>query len=244
MTIIAIDGASRRNGKPDCVSAGAAVVFLDNNDLVLKVKPEYASTSQRGEINGLILALEYAVSILPDGEDIIVVTDSEYLHNTIMKEWLQKWYKNDWVGSTGPVKNRDLWEHVYKLLQEIHNHEGEVYLNWTKGHLLAYSPSNIKNAMEEDVTGYVLYDRISTMAKRDSEFHRLVTEFNKQRREHDYMELPAVAACDWVIYNTVADCIASYTVGIVDCIGTPTENEQTIKAKAKEAELISKLYNK
>ena len=55
MLVISIDGACRRNGKPDCVASGAVFIkqYDEDNNLVA-TRPlsvwELKSTNQRGEL--------------------------------------------------------------------------------------------------------------------------------------------------------------------------------------------------
>ena len=214
--LIAIDGACKRNGKPDCSSAGAAWIQTDAGEMCYKsIFEETESTNQRGEINGLISALVFAAQSNTK-EDIIIITDSEYLHNTVMLDWLGKWEANNWVGATGPVKNRDMWEKVFKLVKMINRDEERIFMQWTKGHLMSYSAGNIKQAMVYDPTGIELFMRITAVANRKSEKDRIVNDFFRQRREHGREEIPSDMALDWVIANTVADCLASYIVKVLD----------------------------
>jgi ribonuclease HI len=54
-----------------------------------------------------------------------IISDSQYVVNTINKNWARKWLnEND-----GTKKNLDLWFKIIKLL-EFH----EVTIEWTKGH--------------------------------------------------------------------------------------------------------------
>lgn len=231
--IIAIDGASKRNGKSDCLSSGVATIFHDNGDILLKSRIEAESTNQRGELNGLVEALNYGLAYITDKEDkdIIIVSDSQYLCDTITKDWISKWVSQDWYGSTGPIKNPDTWQIVYKYLCEIRAQGGDVYMNWTKGHLLAYSDSNIELALRSDPTGYTLFDRICTVANRPAEHGRVAAEFNRQRKVQGYPTLPTEIAVQWVTYNTLADCVASYMVKNVDAV----------LQMSKEAEFINQL---
>lgn len=233
--IIAVDGASKRNGKPDCLSSGVAVIFHDDDTILLKPRVEAESTNQRGELGGLIEALQYAAFYVEtaDNKDVIIISDSQYLCDTITKDWIGKWARQDWYGSTGPIKNPDMWMVVHELLKIIRRHGGDVYMNWTKGHLLAYSEGNIDAAMNEDPQGYVLLDRLSTLANRPSEKGRITAAFNKKREEQGYPTLPEPVAVQWVIYNTMADCVASYMVKRVD------EAQQ----KVNEAAFMEQLSN-
>ena len=89
--LIAIDGACKRNGEPDCFSTGVAWFITDTGDMFFKAACETQSTSQRGELSGLLEALKYATENAAEDEDVIIVTDSEYMFNSVDKEWCLKW---------------------------------------------------------------------------------------------------------------------------------------------------------
>ena len=211
--LIAVDGACKRNGQPTCSSCGVAFIQTDSGDILFKSRFETNSTNQRGEINGLYEALLYATANAGPDEDIIIVTDSEYLHNTVAYDWCFKWRSNNWVGSTGLVKNSDQWSKICALLDKL---PGRVFMQWTKGHLLPYTLGNIKTAMRADPTGVDLFMRISAIANRGSERARIISDFNYQRAKHDKQIVPDEIALSWVVANTTADCIATYVEGIMD----------------------------
>lgn len=218
--LIAIDGACKRNGQPDCSSSGVAWIQTEDGQFLFKSKFETRSTNQRGEINGLLEALKFSVATtleLSKGkatEDIIIITDSEYIHNTVALGWYEKWRRNHWIGATGEtVKNADMWQEVAKLLDQLGD---SVFIEWTKGHLLPYTPGNINQALRADPEGIELYTRIMSLAQRPSERARLIYDFNRQRVEHDKQAVPENVAIDWLVANTVADCLASYVVKIMD----------------------------
>lgn len=213
--IISTDGACKHLGKPDCFSIGIAWIQTDDGKFLFEARAEEKSTSQRGEINGLINALEYAVKNSAADEDIIIITDSEYLHNTVMKEWCFKWRDNAWLTSTGdPAKNYDLWLIVCDMLDKLG--KDRVYLNWTKGHLLSYNKKLTERILKDDPTGVMLYVNITTVANRPSEKQRIYEEFNANRTSHDYSQMPIQTSVDWVVMNVMADSIATYVVNLLD----------------------------
>lgn len=206
--IISTDGACKWGGTPECVSCGVAFIQTVDDNMLFKALVEDASTSQRGELNGLILALEYAVENL-DYEDTIIITDSEYLYNSVMKEWCFKWRQNNWQGSTGIVKNVDKWERITELLDKLG--PSNVFLQWTKGHLISnLSPSLVKRIMNTDNTGLQLYSNIQSFANRPSDKQRIADELNKHRVEHGLHKLPDDTAIEWVSMNVMADLLAGY----------------------------------
>lgn len=210
--LISIDGACKRNGQSTCSSAGVAWIINEDGSMLYKATFETCSTSQRGEINGLLEALKYAANS-PASEDITIITDSEYLYNTVTKDWCHTWRVAGWIGATGPVKNADMWEEVTRLLDVLGD---RVYMEWTKGHILPYTPGNIKQAMLVDDTGIELYSRIKSVSERPCESANIAARFNKERLEHDKMIVPTDVAITWAVLNTVADCLASYIVRSLD----------------------------
>lgn len=215
--LFAIDGACKRNGEPTCVSVGVAWCITDDGDMGFKSKFEHESTSQRGELNGLTEALEFAAEHARDDEDIIIVTDSEYMFNTIALEWWSKWRANRWYGAQGDiVKNVDMWKHVAELMDKLAAKHCEVSMQWTKGHLVHYTPGNIKKAMEVDPTGVELYTRIAAVANRPADIGRIVQQFKEERVKHKHMAPPDAIALEWAIVNATADALASYIVKIFD----------------------------
>lgn len=211
--LIAIDGACKRNGTPECMSCGVAWIQTEMGDMLYKARVEATkSTSQRGEINGLHEALLYAVDHAAQDEDIIIITDSEYLYNTVMLEWYIKWRVNDWVGASGPVKNADMWEQIYQLLTKLNSPIERVFIQWTKGHIIHYTPGNVKKAMQVDATGIELFMRISAIANRESERGRIARDFIRQRVDHDRSAVDEDTALSWAIANATADCLASFII--------------------------------
>jgi len=70
---------------------------------------------------------------------VTVRTDSQYLSDGMTK-WIQNWKANNWVHKVKhegkqPIKNRDLWEEIDRLVDKH-----EVQWVWVKGH--ATDPDN------------------------------------------------------------------------------------------------------
>lgn len=65
---------------------------------------------------------------------IDVFSDSAYVVNCFKDRWYRSWLANNWVSSSGPVKNVDLWK---KLLYLANDMIGEGFsIEWThiRGH--------------------------------------------------------------------------------------------------------------
>lgn len=106
--IIYTDGSCLKNPGP-----GGWAYLLKYKD-----KKSYSSgfepdtTNNRMELTAVIKALES----IKKPFRIILHTDSEYIYNAFIKNWLAKWEKNGFISSTKtPVKNKDLWEKLSEL---------------------------------------------------------------------------------------------------------------------------------
>lgn len=156
MLLIAIDGACRRNGKPDCISAGSAFAVHYDDDLeicktVTISDYEIGSTNQRGELLALKLALEY---IIANNNEANVVTDSEYLFNAMTKNWCSTWAHNGWKTSLGePVKNMDIWAKIHELYNKL---RVEVHFYHIKGHCIPFGAVTASTLLSRDDSGLEL----------------------------------------------------------------------------------------
>ena len=77
-----------------------------------------------------ITAVLEAVKLLKFPCKITIYSDSAYVVNCFKQGWIYNWQKNNWKGSDKkPVKNQELWEELYDVLQK---HEFEFVK--VKGH--------------------------------------------------------------------------------------------------------------
>jgi len=86
---------------------------------------EAETTNNRMELLGVINALEK----LKEPCEVTLFTDSQYISNAINKGWLEAWRAKGWVRKDGELKNPDLWQRLWELLQK-----NTVRVNWVKGH--------------------------------------------------------------------------------------------------------------
>ena len=87
---------------------------------------EKETTNNRMELTAVIEAL----SALKEPCKVTLTTDSKYVCDAVLKEWVYSWQKNGWKkADKKPALNVDLWEKLLPLL-EIH----EVEFCWVKGH--------------------------------------------------------------------------------------------------------------
>jgi ribonuclease HI len=122
--IIYTDGAARGNPGP----AGWGVVALfGSKEIEFGGRKDHATNNQM-ELQAAIEALKYikknSVSI-----PVEIHADSKYVILGI-SEWIPNWIKNNWRNAAKkPVLNRDLWEELYALNQELN-----PKWNYVKGH--------------------------------------------------------------------------------------------------------------
>lgn len=119
------DGACRGNGKENTI--GAYGIVLIYNDVKKEIKKSFVNTTNNiMELSAVIDAL----SMLKEPCSVKIYSDSAYVVNAINQNWIKSWIKNGWrTSSKEPVKNRELWEKLIKLM-EIH----EVNFIKVKGH--------------------------------------------------------------------------------------------------------------
>lgn len=215
--IISIDGACRRNGKPDCFSTGAA--FVKSTELGMFVTEETNSTNQRGELSALIMGLHVGLIELRENPDetVYLISDSEYVVNGINKEWYKNWKRKGWITADGnPVKNRDLWEKATVLLDQYGSDNLAVY--HTKGHLVSVGKVTAANILSTDAPLMDLYELV---ANKYDEF--LINPSKKDALDHarnlflrnNNALPPDDVYKDIVVCNTVTDLVASWHA---DCL--------------------------
>lgn len=119
------DGACRGNGKENTI--GAYGIVLIYNEVKKEIKKSFVNTTNNiMELSAVIDAL----SLLKEPCSVKIYSDSAYVVNAINQNWIKNWIKNGWrTSSKEPVKNRELWEKLMKLM-EIH----EVKFIKVKGH--------------------------------------------------------------------------------------------------------------
>ena len=209
--IIAIDGACKGNGKPGCVSAGSAFIKRDDGTCALYTAVESGSTNQRGELKGLLLGLAAG---LQHQRNLFFITDSEYIFNTITKDWFINWRKKGWITANNePVKNRDLWEEACSILDDYDMDNFSIF--HIKGHLLSIGSVTASRIIEKDATCSLLYEHAkgkldlesASFVNRDKINHALEVFY----RNHGYSP-PADKFKELIICNTVADIAASYAL--------------------------------
>ena len=96
-------------------------------------RAEHATNNQM-ELTGPIEALKHLKNKFPQVRHVEIVSDSKYVILGIT-EWIGNWQKNNWRNAAKkPVLNRELWEELYKLTEDlkpkwtyVKGHNGDKY---------------------------------------------------------------------------------------------------------------------
>lgn len=221
MLVISIDGACRRNGKPNCVSAGGVFIMHYNNALelthtALKSNYELESTNQRGEMLALLTAIDY---VYDSKQSAQVITDSEYLFNTMTKNWCGNWANKGWITSTGaPVKNKDIW------LQIKHTHdkclaEGiELIFYHVKGHTIPFGKVTAQRLIAQDSSGMMLYEAVSTKYDEVKDYRDVAGKVSELSEKNNGFIPTEDILKRFVVTNIVADAVATRCVEAADAL--------------------------
>ncbi len=117
MIHVYVDGACSHNPG---VGGWAAVIVTD--DTVKAISGgSLKTTNNRMELYAVIRALERINRLFHHGkivrQQVYIYSDSAYVINNIRNAYY--WFKNNWIGTTGEIKNKDLWSRLLELLKQI-----------------------------------------------------------------------------------------------------------------------------
>lgn len=116
------DGSCRKN--PGGAGGYGAVLLYENQ--MMEISEGFPSTTNNiMEMMAAIVGLD----ALTEKCKVNLYSDSAYLVNAFNHPWLKKWQRNGWQSTSGPVKNKELWEKLL-VLTTMH----EVTFIKVKGH--------------------------------------------------------------------------------------------------------------
>ena len=120
--ILYTDGAC--SGNPGKGGWGAILKYNDH-EKVLSGREE-STTNNRMELTAVIKGLE----ALKESCDVQIYSDSAYVVNSFLQNWITAWQENNWkTSSKKDVLNVDLWK---KLVELTHKHSVQWFK--VKGH--------------------------------------------------------------------------------------------------------------
>lgn len=118
MVTIYTDGSSRGNPGP----GGFGTILTFKNFRKEISQGFIRTTNNRMELLAVIAGLE---ALKTPGQDVLVVSDSKYVVDSVEKKWVFGWEKKNFKDK----KNPDLWKR-YLDIHRQHN----VRFKWVKGH--------------------------------------------------------------------------------------------------------------
>jgi len=189
------DGAC--SGNPGMGGWAFVIPKLEAEDSGYYVK----TTNNRMEITAVIEALNYVNEYFWGVDKVEIITDSQYVVNTMTKGWQKK-------------KNLDLWEALDEILYMFK----EVKWTWVKGH--ADNKHN-QRCDELAVEAYRIYQR----AKEEKESQKAHEALHKYDDCYD-TEIPLTATSPQTAVAIALTAHKRYTIGnhtytILDCAGLP-----------------------
>lgn len=105
------DGAC--SGNPGPGGWGAILMYNETSKEISGANKD--TTNNIMEITAVLEALK----LLKEECEVKVYSDSAYVVNAFNQGWIYNWKKNNWkTASKDPVKNRELWEELYSLVQK------------------------------------------------------------------------------------------------------------------------------
>jgi ribonuclease HI len=116
------DGSSEPNPGP----GGWGAVYVKDGKIISEQhghKPH--TTNNQMELTALI----EACALVPEGTDAILYTDSQLCVNT-MNVWAKGWEEKGWKKKGGPIKNLELVQELYGILQD----RPELEIRWIAAH--------------------------------------------------------------------------------------------------------------
>ena len=103
--IVYTDGACSRNPGPG--GWAAVLQYKGAQKEISGYMPD--TTNNRMELMGAIMALE----ALKEPCEVVLHTDSAYVHNAFQQRWIDRWQRNGWrTASNDPVENSNLWRQL------------------------------------------------------------------------------------------------------------------------------------
>lgn len=130
------DGSLKRLGKNLTFGAWGFIVTKDGQEIYEASGGEYNTTNQRMELEAIIQALNYIITIRRSNERVSIYSDSAYAINCYLHKWYENWQTNGWLNSKKEeVANKDQWfqlipyfDNFWFSFSKVDGHSG-VYWN-------------------------------------------------------------------------------------------------------------------
>jgi len=124
---------------------GWAFIVLEGEELVREGSGRAltSTTNNRMELNAVLCGL----ASLEPGAEVLVVTDSQYVVNGIVKGWAARWEQEQYLNAQGEERvNTDLWKALLVLVRERN-----VTWQWIKAHTRQEDVHSQMNALVDEM---------------------------------------------------------------------------------------------
>ena len=127
MIYLYTDGANSLKTK---VGGYAAILVNEQDELITTLVESFCNrpTNNMVELAGVIFGLDYIINHPELGKEVTVISDSEYVVLGA-SERLDRWIAKGWKCTTGPVKNKPLWEAINSFKSQLN-----ITWKWVRGH--------------------------------------------------------------------------------------------------------------
>lgn len=116
MTIKVVDLYTDGACEPNPGKGGWGAILMFNGKEKVLSGYEEVSTNNKMELTAVIMGL----NALKEPCVVNVYSDSAYVVNAFVNNWIDSWLKNNWITSSGkPVANKELWLELIRL-SEFH----------------------------------------------------------------------------------------------------------------------------
>ena len=130
--------------------------ITDENIVEIIISSGYKkTTNNRMELMGVIAGFRALNHFCIPGIKVNVISDSQYVCKPFTERWIYTWIKNNWMNSSGELKNKDFWITLLDLASNF-----IPYFTWVKGHsvteynnkcdILAVNACENSNLKEDD----------------------------------------------------------------------------------------------
>jgi ribonuclease HI len=121
--IIYTDGSCSQN--PGAWGYAAIILDGDRNEYNILKGGGKKGTNNIAELTAVLEGLKH----LEEGSQVKIYSDSKYVTKAFNAKWINGWVKRDWRRPNGPLKNKELWQELWALVQAR-----EVEFIWVRGH--------------------------------------------------------------------------------------------------------------
>lgn len=118
---------------------GWAVIVERNGDKIAELSGYSPKTTNN--IMEMTAVIE-AIKFMPAGERFQVISDSEYVVKGIT-QWMGKWATAGWRKKGGAIKNLELWQELFTLVEP-----NRMAFKWVRGH-----DNNPFNELADELAG-------------------------------------------------------------------------------------------